>query len=529
MKWRVGFFLLWSFLFACHSKYDNSHLSIFKYNESNGISTLDPAFSNSQATIWATSQIFSPLVKINDNLEVTPLVSRKWEISENGKKYIFTLRPDVFFHDHSVFKNGKGRNVVSSDFVYSFNRLLSKDLASSGSWVFNNVENYYAENDSVLIINLKNQFPPFLFLLSMQYCSVVPHELADRPEFRSHPIGTGPFKFQFWKEGVKLVLRKNENYFEIENGERLPKLDAVAITFIKDKQSAFLSFLQGEIDFISGIDPSYKDEILSKGGTLRDKYSEEINLQSIIPFFNTEYLAFLMDGNTVLSRNKDLRKAINYAIDKKKMLKFLRNNIGIAAENGFVPKGMSSFSDSVEGYSFDKELAQKHLVLAGYPNGEGLNPIVLNTTSAYLNLCEFIQSELKNIGIELVIEVNPSSTHRQMVVDSKLDFFRASWIADYPDAENYLSLFYSKNKWNGGLNVTHFESDVYDKLYEKSIIESDFEKRIKMYQELDQIIMDNAVIIPLYYDQVLRFTHKNIKGFSANSQNLLDLTKVIKE
>jgi len=528
MKWRVGFFLLCSFLFACHSKYDNSNLSIFKYNESNGISTLDPAFSNDKASVWATSQIFSPLVKMNDNLEVVPLIARKWKISEDGKKYIFTLRRDVFFHDHSVFKNGKGRSVFASDFVYSFNRLLSKDLASSGSWVFNHVDNYYAENDSVLVINLKNPFPPFLSLISMQYCSVVPHELAGKSEFRSHPIGTGPFKFQYWKEGVKLVLRKNKNYFEKENGERLPKLDAVAITFIKDKQSEFLSFLQGEIDFISGIDPSYKDEILSKYGTLRDKYSEEINLQSI-PFLNTEYLAFLMDGNSVLSVNTDLRKAINYAIDKKKMLKFLRNNIGVAAESGFVPKGMSSFSDNIKGYSFDRKLAQKHLELAGYPNGEGLTPIVLNTTSAYLDLCEFIQSELKNIGIELVVEVNPSSTHRQKVANSKLDFFRASWIADYPDAQNYLSLFYSKNDWNKGLNKTHFQNEEFDVLYEKSIIESDFEKRTKMYQILDQIIINNVVIVPLYYDQVLRFSHKNIKGFYANAQNLLDLTKVIKE
>tara|TARA_B110000495_G_C22531431_1_gene323192 strand:- start:228 stop:578 length:351 start_codon:yes stop_codon:yes gene_type:complete len=116
-----------------------------------------------------------------------------------------------------------------------------------------------------------------------------------------------------------------------------------------------------------------------------------------------------------------------------------------------------------------------------------------------------------------------------MVATSKLDFFRASWIADYPDAENYLSLFYSKNFCPDGPNYTHFKSEEFDKLYEKSITESDIKKRTKMYQELDQIIMNNAVIIPLYYDQVLRFSHKNIKGFSANAQNLLDLTKVIKE
>ena len=528
MKWRVGFFLLLPFLFACNSKYDNSHLSIFKYNESNGISTLDPAFSKDKATIWATSQIFSSLVKMNDNLDVSPLVAKEWEISEDGKRYIFNLRTDVFFHDHSVFENGKGRRVVASDFVYSFDRLLSEKLASPGIWVFDRVEDYKAVNDSVLVINLRTPFPPFISLLSMQYCSVVPHELAGRRDFRSQPIGTGPFKFQFWKEGVKLVLRRNPNYFEMEDGERLPYLDAVAITFIKDKQSEFLSFLQGNIDFISGIDQSYQDEILNKDGTLQGKYRNELNLQSR-PFLNTEYLAFLMDGNTVLSRNKDLRKAINYAIDKKKMVKFLRNNIGVAAENGFVPKGMFSFSDRVKGYSFDRKLAQKHLELSGYPNGNGLNPIVLNTTSEYLPFCEFIQSELKNIGIELILDVNPSSTHRDMVADSKLDFFRASWMADYPDAENYLSLFYSKNNWNKGLNKTHFQNEEFNKLYEESISEPDFEKRTKMYHELDQIIMDNAVIIPLYYDQVLRFSHKNIKGLSANAQNSLDLTKVIKE
>ena len=528
MKWRVGFFLLLSFLLACDSKYDNSHLSIFRYNESDGISTLDPAFAKDRSTIWVTSQIFSPLVKMNHNLEVVPLIAKKWEISENGTRYIFNLRTDVFFHDHNLFDNGMGRNVFASDFVYSFDRLLSKDLASPGSWIFNHVDNYYADNDSVLVINLKNPFPPFLSLLSMQYCSVVPYELADSREFRSHPIGTGPFKFQFWKEGVKLVLRKNENYFETENTERLPKLDAVSITFIKDKQSEFLNFLQGEIDFISGIDPSYKDEILSRNGTLKDQYSKIINLQSM-PFLNTEYLAFLMNGNTVLSNNKNLRKAINYAIDKKKMLKFLRNNIGIAAESGFVPKGMPSFSEDISGYTFDQKLAKKHLELAGYPNGSGLKPIVLSTTSAYLDLCEFIQSELKDIGVELVIEVNPPSTHRQMVATSKLDFFRASWIADYPDAENYLSLFYSKNFCPDGPNYTHFKNEKFDYLYEKSISETDIEKRLNMYQKLDSIIIDNAVIVPLYYDQLLRFSHINIKGFPANAQNLLDLTKVIKE
>ncbi|MBT6808142.1 MAG: ABC transporter substrate-binding protein, partial [Flavobacteriales bacterium] len=298
MKWKVGFFLL--FLFACSEGYDNSDLSIFKYNESNGISTLDPAFAKDKATIWATSQIFSQLVSMDNNLEVIPDVAKKWIVSEDGLTYSFYLRDDVFFHDHKSFNGGKGRKVIASDFQYSFDRLTDDKIASPGSWVLNNVKNYSAENDSTFIIELNSPFPPFLSLLSMQYCSVLPKEVAENLSFRSDPIGSGPFKFQFWKEGVKLVLRKNENYFEFEEESRLPYLDAIAVTFIKDKQSEFLNFLQGNLDFISGIDPSYKDEILTKEGDLNPKYQDRIIMQSL-PFLNTEYLAFLMDNNSELS------------------------------------------------------------------------------------------------------------------------------------------------------------------------------------------------------------------------------------
>ena len=238
---------------------------------------------------------------------------------------------------------------------------------------------------------------------------------------------------------------------------------------------------------------------------------------------NTEYLGFLLDGPSVTSQNIYLRKAINSAIDKDKMLKYLRNNIGIAANNGFIPKGLPSFSDNLVYDEYNKNKALDYLEKAGFPNGVGLEPIILNTTSSYLDLCEFIQFELKKIGIELEIEVNPVSTHREMVATSKLDFFRGSWMADYPDAENYLSLFYSGNFCPDGPNYTHFYNEEFDKLYEKSIKEKNIEKRIDMYQRLDWLIMQNMAIIPLYYDQIIRFTHKNISGFKSNAQNNLNL------
>ena len=527
MKLKIYLCLFIILQFSCANKFDNSSLKIFKYNEANGISTLDPAFAKDKATIWATSQIFNSLVKMDEDLNVVPSISSNWKISQDGLEYIFFLRSDVFFHDHKSFENGKGRRVVASDFTYSFDRLLNPKLASPGAWVLNNVSSYHSLNDSTLQIKLKKVFPPFLSLLSMQYCSVVPNECAELEDFRSNPIGTGPFKFQFWKEGVKLVLRKNSLYFEKENEKKLPYLDAVAITFIRDKQSEFLSFIKEELDFISGIDPSYNNEILDNQGLLNEKYQNIVNFESY-PFLNTEYLGFLMDSDSEFSKNKNLRKSIYYAIDKEKMLKYLRNNIGVPANHGFLPVGLPAFSKDIVNGNYNLNLAKKYLELAGFPEGKGLDQLILNTTSSYLDLCEYIQAELKEIGIELKIEVNTPSSHRQMVATSKLNFFRGSWIADYPDSENYLSLFYSKNFTPNGPNYTHFSDEEFDRLYELSTQVSDSDKRVKIYQRLNEILFDDMPVIPLYYDQIVRFTHKNISGFRVNAQNNLDLSRVIK-
>lgn len=526
MKWKVGFFIFTIFFVACGNQHLNDDLAIFKYNESSGIATLDPAFSKDQATIWATNQLFNGLVQLDSNLNVKPSIAQSWEISKDGLYYAFTLRGDVFFHDDELFEGGIGRKVIAKDFEYSFSRLIDKDIAAPGAWVLSNVDWFKAINDSVFEIKLKKPFPAFLSLLSMQYCSVVPKEIIEgRKDFNKNPIGTGPFKFQIWEEGVKLVLRKNPKYFENLNGEQLPYLDAVAITFIKDKQSAFLQFIQGNLDFISGIDASYKDEILTVKGELNKKYEDQVNLQSQ-PYLNTEYLGFLMDDNPL---PLEIRKAINYGFDREKMLKYLRNNIGTPAVNGFVPMGLPSFNSDLVGYSYNPKKAKQLILEAENKlDFDRSKEIVLSTTSSYLDLCEYIQNSLEELGLNVRVEVNPPSTHRQMVATSKLSFFRGSWIADYPDAENYLSLFYGNNFCPNGPNYTHFKNSKFDMLYEMSLSETDFVKRKKLYNSMDKILIDNAVIVPLYYDRVLRFVSKDLGGFGSNAMNLLDLKTVRK-
>ena len=243
---------------------------------------------------------------------------------------------------------------------------------------------------------------------------------------------------------------------------------------------------------------------------------------------NTEYLGFYLKDSLSPIKYLKIRQAINHGFDRKKMLKYLRNNIGTPAVNGFVPRGMPSFDDNLIGFYYDKEKAQKLIEEVKLINNGFLNPIILSTNSSYLDLCEFIQNELSKIGLEIEINVSPPATHRQMVATSKLSFFRASWIADYPDAENYLSLFYSKNHSPNGPNYTHFKSPKFDALYNKSLSEKNDSIRFNLYNQMDQIIIENAPIVPLYYDNVLRFTQKNISALSNNANNMLVLKRVKK-
>ncbi len=506
-------------LFSCGQDFSDEKLSIFKYNEVAGINSLDPAFAKDQASIWACSQLFNGLVQLNDSLLVKPSIAKSWQVDDNGSRYTFTLRDDVFFHENKLFTNINQRRVSAYDFEYSFVRLIDPKLASPGAWVMSNVKTFKAINDSIFLMELHKPFPPFLGLLSMPYCSVVPQEIIEQNVFDEQPVGTGPFRFQYWKQNVKLVYRKNSDYFE----KGLPYLDAVAITFIKDKQTAFLEFLKGNLDFISGIDASYKDEVLDKEGHLQEKYNDKIKFYSL-PYLNTEYLGFLMDSsNMSLSNQLKIRKAINYGFDRNKMIRFLRNNVGTPATKGFIPEGLPSFTETLNGYDYNPELARK---LIQDCQLEQDHNIVLSTTSSYLDICEFIQNQLGQFGLNIEVSINPPSTHRQMVATSKLDFFRGSWIADYGDGENYLALFYSKNHSPKGPNYTHFSSKKYDLLYEKSLLEKSIIERHALYNEMDQIIIDNAAIVPLYYDRVLRFVQNDIVGFQGNAMNMLNLKSV---
>jgi peptide/nickel transport system substrate-binding protein len=513
-------------LFSCrnHDADRSGDRTVFRYNESKGISSLDPAFARNQTIIWPVSQLFNGLVQLDNDLHVIPCIAHSWSVSDDGLVYTFRLRNDVQFHSSPFMDQ---RTVVASDVVYSFNRIRDPSLASPGQWIFDQVEpgsGFQALNDSVLRIKLKNPFPPFLSILAMPYCSVVPREVVEHPEadFARYPVGTGPFRFRLWSPDEKLVMLKNPDYFETDSiGQRLPYLDAVSITFVKDKQSEFLEFLKGNLDFLSGIHPSYKDELLTRSGSLNPAYRDRIRLITR-PYLNTEYLGILMEpakGAEEPLKERSIRKAINYGFDREKMMKYLRNNLGYPATGGMIPPGLAGHFPGGSGYTYQPDKAKKLLESAGYPGGEGLEPIRLTTTSDYLDLCEYIQFELSRIGIPMAIEVSTGASFRNMVANSNLGFFRGSWIADYADAENYMALFYSGNHSPEGPNYTHFSSSLFDSLYDASIHTPSAEVRAALYRKMDSIVIAEAPVVPLYYDMVIRFVAADIEGFTPDPMN----------
>ena len=526
-------YLVFLFLLLCscyNSKRDER--SVFHYNETTGIASLDPAFAKNQSIMWAIHQLYNTLLEVDSQLHVVPSLAKRWEVSEDRRTYTFYLRNDVFFHDDACFPQGRGRRMTAKDVAYSFNRILDPATASPGSWIFNGkvdtVEAFTALDDTTFRLKLLRPYIPILGILSMQYCSIVPEEAVKKwgADFRRHAVGSGPFRQVTWEEGQALILKKNAAYFEKDAaGRQLPYLEGIKVSFFDSKATEFLLFRQGKLDFINDIDASFKDEVLNKTGTLRKEWTDKIVLQKHA-YLNIEYLGILVDAQSSLvkaspTRLQKVRQAINYGFDRRKMVLYLRNSIGIPAESGFTPSGLPSFDPvAVKGYTYDPQKARQLLQEAGIADNKAPS-IKLLTIPVYADMADYIAQQLGDVGLKIQVEVVPKALLLELTSGSRALFFRGSWIADYPDAENYLSVFYSKNP--APPNYTRYSNPAFDAVFEKALAETNDSLRYQLYQEADRIILQDAPVVPLWYDEVIHLVQPRVSGFPPNALNLLEL------
>ncbi|MGI9543964.1 MAG: ABC transporter substrate-binding protein, partial [Cyclobacteriaceae bacterium] len=304
-------------------------------------------------------------------------------------------------------------------------------------------------------------------------------------------------------------------------------LDAVQVSFIADKNQELLTFQQDKLDFMTGIEASSVDAILDEDGKLKPELAGKFVVQKQ-PYLNTQYIGFQMDhadeGHPFA--DKRVRQALNYAIDREEMVSYLLNNLGTPGTAGIIPPAAAAFdAEKVVGYSYDPKKASILLKEAGFGEGKEFPQTKLYTTIHSKPFVEYLQKQWAEVGINVEIVINPVPNHQELIDNGKVDFFRASWQGDYPDAENYLAMFYSKNISPAGPNKTHFRNDTFDQLYEAARQEQDGFKRFDIYQEMDKILIEEAPMIVLFYDEVLRLTQNDVVGLDPNPMNVLKLER----
>ncbi len=530
-----SFLLLFVLCVSCSSDRGDAS-NVFRYNQSEGITSLDPAFARNLENIWACDQLFDGLVEMGPDLLPIPAIAAHWAIGDSGREYRFTLRNDVYFHDHPAFPEGRGRQVQAEDVRYSFERIRDPRTASPGRWIFDHVvpgaKGIQVLDDHTVRIELQRPFPPFLGILTMAYASIVPEEVVSQEGggFRNRPVGAGPFKFFHWEEGVKLALQRNANYYQLdEERNRLPYLDAVTVGFVKDRNAEFLALVKGELDMMSGADGAFLNELLDAKGQVRPKYADRIRTERS-PALATDYLGFLLDTSLTSVANgpwKDvrLRQALNHALDRERIISHLMHGIGSPARS-ILPPNMPGSSG--QGYGHDPALARQLLSEAGFPGGKGLPPLTLTATASYLELCELIQHDLAAFGIRIIVDVVPLSTHKEGVANGDFIFFRKNWMADYPDAENFLLLYTSANHAPAGPNYARYTNARLDELYARALSTADEQERLRLYARMDSIIVTEAPAVFLHHPEVIRFVRRDVMGLVADPMNGLDLRRVRK-
>lgn len=537
-------FVLTNVLASCiRERVDEADANIFRYNEPDGIASLDPALASYQSAIWATGHLYNGLVELDSTLAIAPCLASSWQVSADGKQYTFHLRKDVWFHTDTCFEAAgfvRGtRTVNAHDVVFSLKRVYDGSTKSTGAWVYRDrVTKIVAIDSSTVQITLASPFAPFLAVLTMPYGYIVPHEATTfyAEDYGRHPVGTGPFQFAKWTSDVALEMQRNALYFKHDAaGKQLPYLDGVRISFLRDTKSEFLEFLHDGYDLVTSVDGAFAPSVYNVSGKLLEPYTKYQIFRA--PALSVEYYGILLDTNlpagktSPLSRNRYLRQALNLAIDRHRIVTYVLHGRGIPTRHGMLPPSLPGYSELVGGYGFNPDSARLLLAKAGYPNGKGLPAILLqlghNPRTA--SVAEAIQEQWKDIGVNVNLRMVDFPQHLSQVRAGELAMWRTSWIGDYPDPENFLALFITANRSPAGPNTTHISNSKLDSLYTLALNPSlTTSQRNEMYMQMQNEVVEQCPWIFLYHDVLIRLAQPTISGMSLDGTGRLLLETVRK-
>jgi oligopeptide transport system substrate-binding protein len=523
------------------AKGDVKYGDVMRYNETEYFRSLFPLNITEVVGHRIVNNVYEGLVMLNQaDLTVEPCLATNWDVNEDATVFTFHLRPGVYFHDDECFANGKGREVKAEDFVYSMNLLCSEKTANEGFWLFQGlvkgadechdgktktVEGIKALNDSTLELTLVKPFSAFLYRLAMPFCAVFPKEAFDKYglEMREKCVGTGPFRVKKLLNNETVILARNENYWGVDQyGNKLPYLDGVKISFIKDEKIELLSLRKGELDYKYRLPLDAVKEVLDANGNLTADY-KQFQLQKT-PELSAQFYGFFLP-NPIFA-NKDVRQAFNYAVDRKKLVDYTLQGEGTAGMYGVVPVGIKGYDNTmIKGYDFNPEKARELMAKAGYKDGKGFPKITLQINSGggrNEKIAESVQKMLtETLGIEIEIKQLVWAQHTENYEKGKAEFFRYAWVADYPDPENFLNLFYGKHvpaklEDKAYLNSVRYKNPKFDALFEKALSIPNEAERYKLYEQCDQMLADDAPVIILYNSVNRRLLQPYVRNYPAN-------------
>ncbi|MEW6408697.1 MAG: ABC transporter substrate-binding protein, partial [Nitrospirota bacterium] len=483
MKIKLLFLCACMFLLSCSG---DTRLDGYLYLRLNANpTTLDPAFIVDVTGGNISAKIFNGLVRFDERLNIIPDIAGSWYISKDGRVYTFKLKKGVRF--------ANGREVEAGDFKYSFERILNPGTRSPNTWVLEAIlgakeymNGKIAEVSGIKVIDrytlrliTREPFMPFMGLLAMTAAYVVPKEEIERlgAEFSRYPSGTGPFKISEWRQSQWLRLVVNDSYFEGR-----AKIKGIIYRIIPEDLTAIAEFETGRLDAI-GIpasefrrymsDNRWKDKILSGVG------------------MNTYYLGLNCSRRPF--DNPVVRRAVAYAIDRKKILDTVYQGRGQLAESVIPPMLLRIRSSEfrVRSYKYDPEMARRLLKEAGYPEGLRIK-IYITADQEVLDIVEVIQHYLKEAGIYAEIRSLEWSAYKEALNKGEPDAFWLSWWADYPDPENFLFPVFHSSNWGAAGNRTRFKNTEVDKLIEKAQKAVDVKMRYKLYRDAELRIIEQV-------------------------------------
>lgn len=529
----AGFLTAVLFFLAVPSEYRNEFLEAFGNDSthktliigrSNDALGLDPSVATDYETFQVTVNIYETLVRFNDTgTDLMPGLAKSWEASEDGMKWVFKLRDNIQFHD--------GTPMDAKAVAFNFNRWMDIDSPyhaghfSYWSYSFGGfpgiVTSVTALSDYSLEIILNEPFSPFLNILTLPPFGIAsPDAIIKYNEaLKYNPVGTGPFKFKSWDMNHEIVLEKNDLYW----GQK-PKLDEVIFRKLPANADKSNLLSSGTVHIIDNLDPTDINEI-KKNPTLKLHYR---------PYFNIGYLAL---NNQVEPLNNPLvRKAISHLIDKESLIDTALNELTRPA-NTFLPPVLMGYHEGIKSPEYNIDIAKNLLKEAGYPNGFKTSLWVMDQPRSYLSnpvgTAKFIQSALSDANIEVDLKIISWDRYLEEIKSGEQPMALVGWNGDIIDPDNFLNTFFSTESAGSELtlNYSFYSNDHVDRLLAQARTLTDVEFRSSLYREIQEIIAQETVSIPLIHSMTAIGTTDSVLNFSPNiigmeSYQRVDLSEI---